>query len=184
MTVRDAISHLLRRYAGAFVVSSCGYLSRDLFALADRPGHFYMLGSMGMAAPLALGVAIARPDALVLVLDGDGSFVMNLGATAMIASEAPPRLVHAVFDNGMHESTGAQQTVPVPGYGSLGYATTSCAPDPAAIAVLPDPDGPLLVHLPVVPRVNGPEPRIGRPPRQLATEFSRSLRGAVTGAVR
>lgn len=187
MTVDEAITGLLRRYPEAFVVSTCGYVSRDLFRLRDSPRHFYMLGSMGIAAPLALGVAIGRPDATTLVLDGDAAFVMNLGAAAMIAAEMPPRLVHAVLDNGVHESTGAQRAVPMPrspeALRALGYAQARVATDAGSLAALPEGSGPLLVRIPVARRPLGPGGRVSREPRTIAADFARALRATARAEV-
>jgi len=186
ITVDEAIIALLRRYPGAFVVSTCGYISRDLFRISDCERHFYMLGSMGIAAPLALGVALAHPDVTVLVLDGDGAFVMNLGAVAMIAAERPPRLVHAVLDNGLHESTGAQRAVPMPDSEQalclLGYAKAYVATDAESIEALPDRTGPLFVRLPVACRHAHPGGRVSMGPHEIAERFATAL--AVTSRPR
>ena len=178
-TVDEAIVALLRRYPDAFVVSTCGYISRDLFRISDCERHFYMLGSMGIAAPLALGVALARSDTTVLALDGDGAFVMNLGAVAMIAAERPPRLVHAVLDNGLHESTGAQRAVPMPhteqALRLLGYAQAYVATDAESIEALPNKTGPLLVRVPVARRHADPGGRVNLEPHEIAERFATAL---------
>ncbi|MBS0378034.1 MAG: phosphonopyruvate decarboxylase [Proteobacteria bacterium] len=96
--------------AGA-VLASTGFCGRELYALADRPSHLYMVGSMGCVVPLALGVALARPDLRVLALDGDGAALMRMGAFATAGAYAPPNLHHLLLDNGCHDSTGGQATV-------------------------------------------------------------------------
>lgn len=93
------------------VVATTGYTGRELFALDDRPNQLYMVGSMGCASSLGLGLALARPDRRVVVLDGDGALLMRLGALATVGYERPANLVHVVLDNGVHESTGGQSTV-------------------------------------------------------------------------
>ena len=93
------------------VVSTTGYCSRELYAAGDRPGHFYMQGSMGHASSLALGLADAAPARRVLVLDGDGAALMHMGALAQIGSQAPANLIHVVLDNGTYQSTGGQPTI-------------------------------------------------------------------------
>lgn len=97
--------------AGAVVIATTGYTGRALYALDDRPNQLYMVGSMGCAPSLALGLALARPDLRVVVLDGDGAALMRLGAYATIGRERPANLVHVLLDNGTHESTGGQPTV-------------------------------------------------------------------------
>ncbi|WP_051815639.1 thiamine pyrophosphate-dependent enzyme [Glycomyces tenuis] len=80
LDIRDAIRALLDRDRSALVVSTCGYITRDLYNLEDRPQHLYLVGTMGIAAPLGLGIAVAEPGRRVLVLDGDGSFAMTPAA--------------------------------------------------------------------------------------------------------
>jgi phosphonopyruvate decarboxylase len=90
------------------VISTTGYISRELFAAAHRPRNFYMQGSMGHAAAIALGYCTARPDADVVVLDGDGALLMHLGVLSTIGAAAPRGLTHVVVDNGGYASTGGQ----------------------------------------------------------------------------
>ena len=106
----DAIQAIARALTDELVVCNLGYPARELFAIADRPGNFYMLGSMGLASSIALGMAIARPDRRVLCIEGDGSVLMNLGSLATIANANPPNLLIVVIDNGTYGSTGDQPT--------------------------------------------------------------------------
>jgi phosphonopyruvate decarboxylase len=93
------------------VIATTGYIGRELAALADRANQLYMVGSMGCASSLALGVALARPDLRVVAVDGDGAALMRMGNFATLGAYAGENLVHVVLDNGMHESTGGQPTV-------------------------------------------------------------------------
>ncbi|MGV4654954.1 thiamine pyrophosphate-dependent enzyme, partial [Burkholderia pseudomallei] len=93
------------------VLASTGFCGRELYALDDRPNQLYMVGSMGCVTPLALGLALARPDLTVVALDGDGAALMRMGAFATLGAYGPPNLVHLLLDNGAHESTGGQATV-------------------------------------------------------------------------
>jgi phosphonopyruvate decarboxylase len=93
------------------VVATTGYTGRELYACADKPNQLYMVGSMGCASTFGLGLAWARPDKRVVVLDGDGAALMRLGALATLGYERPKNLVHVMLDNELHESTGAQSTV-------------------------------------------------------------------------
>ncbi|HLQ34560.1 MAG TPA: thiamine pyrophosphate-dependent enzyme [Chloroflexota bacterium] len=90
------------------IISSVGNPTFDLFRVADRPRNFYIWNSMGMASSIGLGLALARPDRRVIVLDGDGSLLMNLGSLATTTMAAVTNLVHVVWDNGGWEITGAQ----------------------------------------------------------------------------
>ena len=92
------------------IVASLGHPAYDLFAAADRPENFYTWGSMGLASSIGLGLAMARPDLRVFVLDGDGSLLMNLGSLATIGLLQPANLVLVVMDNQEYATTGGQPT--------------------------------------------------------------------------
>ena len=94
----------------ALLISNIGFPSRELFAAKDRKENFYMLGSMGLASSLGLGLALARIDRKVIVLDGDGSVLMNLGTLATIAHNAPDNYLLVILDNCCYGSTGSQPT--------------------------------------------------------------------------
>jgi thiamine pyrophosphate-dependent acetolactate synthase large subunit-like protein len=89
------------------IVGGVGNSTFDLVA-CDRPSNFYMWNSMGMASSIALGLAIARPDLRVVVLDGDGSILMNLSSLATEQAAGVSNLVHVIWDNGGWEITGGQ----------------------------------------------------------------------------
>lgn len=112
MTAQEALQ---RVYAAmpreACTVVANGYLSREAYGVDDRPGNFYMIGSMGLAGSIGLGAALARPERPIVVVDGDGNVLMGLGALAVIGSEAPKNLWHVCIDNGVYASTGNQPTV-------------------------------------------------------------------------
>lgn len=93
------------------VVGGIGNTHFDLWAAAQRPQNFYMLGSMGLAVPIALGVAVAQPQRQVFALEGDGSLLMQLGALGTVATVKPKNLVIIVWDNGAYQITGAQPTL-------------------------------------------------------------------------
>ena len=92
------------------VVGGIGNTNFDLWAAGHRPQNFYMLGSMGLAFPIALGVALAQPQRRVFALEGDGSLLMQLGSLSTIATLAPKNLTMVVMDNGIYQITGAQPT--------------------------------------------------------------------------
>jgi phosphonopyruvate decarboxylase len=93
------------------VIATTGYTGRELYAIADRVNHLYMVGSMGCASSLGLGLARTRPDKKVVVIDGDGAALMRMGNFATVGAYGPDNLVHIVLDNEAHDSTGAQATV-------------------------------------------------------------------------
>lgn len=92
------------------VIGGIGNTNFDLWAAGHRPQNFYMLGSMGLAFPIALGVALAQPSRRVFALEGDGSLLMQLGALSTIAALKPKNLTMIVMDNGIYQITGAQPT--------------------------------------------------------------------------
>ena len=94
------------------VIGGIGNTNFDLWAAGHRPQNFYMLGSMGLAFPIALGVALAQPNRRVFALEGDGSLLMQMGCLATIATLKPKNLTMVVMDNGLYQITGAQ---PIPG---------------------------------------------------------------------
>jgi thiamine pyrophosphate-dependent acetolactate synthase large subunit-like protein len=92
------------------VVGGIGNTNFDLWAAGHRPQNFYMLGSMGLAFPIALGVALAQPKRRIFALEGDGSLLMQMGCLSTIATLKPKNLTMIVMDNGVYQITGAQPT--------------------------------------------------------------------------
>jgi phosphonopyruvate decarboxylase len=113
VTRQQALREVVARTspANTVVLASTGFCGRELYAIDDRPNQLYMVGSMGCIVPLALGLALARPDLRVIALDGDGAALMRLGAFATVGAYGPANLWHLLLDNGVHDSTGAQATV-------------------------------------------------------------------------
>ena len=110
MIRKEAVKLASRIIGNAHIISANGYISRDLFETDDKETNFYMLGSMGLASSIGLGIALSNPKFRVFVFDGDGNILMNLGSLTTIGSLKPKNLVHLVFDNSVHESTGSQPT--------------------------------------------------------------------------
>jgi thiamine pyrophosphate-dependent acetolactate synthase large subunit-like protein len=110
---RSVLTRLLagRLKSEEAVIGGIGNSNFDLWASGQRPQNFYMLGSMGLATPIALGVAIAQPQRKVFALDGDGSILMQLGALGTVAAEASKNLAIIIWDNGIYQITGSQKTL-------------------------------------------------------------------------
>jgi sulfopyruvate decarboxylase subunit beta len=106
-----AIKTVLDLLSDQPVVICNGFPSREACKLTDRPTHFYMIGSMGLAPAIGLGVALAKPAKTVVVLDGDGNVLMNLGTLATVGALKPKNFIHVVFDNEVYGSTGNQPTI-------------------------------------------------------------------------
>ncbi len=92
------------------VIGGIGNSNFDLYAAGHRPQNFYMLGSMGLACPIALGVALAQPERGVIALEGDGSILMALGCLTTIGTLQPRNLTIIIWDNGLYQITGKQPT--------------------------------------------------------------------------
>jgi phosphonopyruvate decarboxylase len=168
------------------VVHANGYICRESFSLADRPQSFYMIGSMGLAPAIALGLALARPERRTVVFDGDGNLLMNLGILAMIGGRRTPNLLHLVFDNEVYGSTGNQASpsreVRLDRLAAgAGYRTAVAVAGPdelgAALASTRGADGPHFVLIKVT-REEAPAPRIPYAPAVLRDRFRSAVLGA------
>jgi len=93
------------------LIASTGFNGRELYAIEDRPNHLYMVGSMGCAASLGLGLSLVRPDKKIIVIDGDGAVLMRMGNLATVGVYGGDNYFHLLLDNHVHESTGGQATV-------------------------------------------------------------------------
>jgi thiamine pyrophosphate-dependent acetolactate synthase large subunit-like protein len=108
MNRMDLTRLILARIGDGPVVASLGNTSFDLFEAGDRPQNFYVLGSMGLASSLGLGLAMAQPDRRIVVLEGEGGTLMNLGILASIGWRAPKNYILIVWDNEQFQITGGQ----------------------------------------------------------------------------
>jgi thiamine pyrophosphate-dependent acetolactate synthase large subunit-like protein len=106
----DLTKRLVGKLRDQAVIAGIGNANFDLYAAGHRAQNFYMLGSMGLACPIALGVALAQPERGVIALEGDGSLLMSLGCLATIATQKPRNLTVIVWDNGIYQITGKQAT--------------------------------------------------------------------------
>lgn len=178
---RDALTRLVERSdaQSSVIIASTGFTGRELFAVADRPNHLYMVGSMGCAPLLGLGLALARPDLKVIVVDGDGAALMRLGAMSTLAAYGPTNLAHLLLDNGMHESTGGQATVSAGlSFASIaaacGYRTTFEGYDLALVddVLAGSSRGPAFSHLHIDPGVDRAGlPRPDQGPSEVRARF-------------
>jgi sulfopyruvate decarboxylase subunit beta len=118
----DALQAIYPDLERSVVVTIMGAVAAELQSIGHRPNFFYLLHAMGLASSVGLGIALARPELPVVVLDGDGSLLMNLGGLTTLARYRPKNLVHVVFDNESLLSVGGFPTA------------TSTGSDLAAIA--------------------------------------------------
>ena len=106
-----AMAALLELLTDQPVIICNGFPSREAYKIADRPTHFYMIGSMGSAAAIGLGVALVKPKKQVVIFDGDGNVLMGMGTLATVGALKPKNFIHVVFDNEVYGSTGNQPTI-------------------------------------------------------------------------
>ncbi len=163
------------------IVATTGFTGRELYALTDRPNQFYMVGSMGCAASLGLGLSLARPDLRVVVLDGDGAALMRMGSFATIGAYAKSNFIHLLLDNEVHESTGAQATVSA-GVSfariaeACGYGLALAGQELELVNELIDGtpgEGPRFGHLKIRPGVAAELPRPRVSPHQVSERLMR-----------
>ncbi len=107
----DAIRQITETLGTQPMIHATGMISRESFTVRDREQNFYMIGSMGLNPAIGLGLAITRKDQQVVILDGDGSALMNLGILASIGELKPDNLIHFVLDNQTYASTGGQRSI-------------------------------------------------------------------------
>lgn len=165
------------------VIGGIGYTNFDLWAAERRPQNFYMLGSMGLAVPIALGVALAQPQRKVIALEGDGSILMQLGCLGTVAARAQKNLAIIIMDNGAYQITGGQKTVTdqcvdlVAVAKASGLAQSAWAADESAFEELVSlslkEDGPWLIGC----RIDNAKPvdTTERDPPKLKDQFMRGL---------
>ena len=165
------------------VVAGIGNTNFDLYAAGQRPQNFYMLGSMGLAIPIALGVALAQPQRNVIALEGDGSLLMQLGSLTTVGMLGPENLTIILMDNSVYQITGSQATATAQSCDLVaiakgaGISQSSWARDEEDFESLVEraleADGPFLVAVRIdqKPAVSEPE----RDPARIRDRFMRGL---------
>lgn len=106
----EAIYEIMEYIDDELIICNIGFPSRELYEINDRDENFYMIGSMGLASSIGFGLALAREDKNIVVIDGDGSLLMNMGSLVTIFANNPKNLTWIVIDNGAYGSTGNQDT--------------------------------------------------------------------------
>ena len=124
----EALRAIYARLEDAIVVTIMGAVAAELQSLGHRPNFFYLQHAMGLASSMGLGIALAKPDRQVIVLDGDGSILMNLGGLTTLARYRPRNLVHVVFDNESLLSVGGFPTATSTGSDLAGIAAAAGVP--------------------------------------------------------
>ncbi len=186
LTRTDALALLLETLHGdEAIIATTGKTGRELFTIADRANHLYVVGGMGTASAIGFGVAHALPRQPVVVIDGDGAALMKMGSLATIGFYQPENFFHVILDNEVHDSTGGQQTVS----STVSFARVAAAVNyrsaiaadrsddiRAAVRELRQRPGPSLLHIKIRP---GSPAQLGRPtvkPHEVKERFSAFLR--------
>ena len=136
MTRLDALKAIYARLEQQIVVTIMGAVAAELQAIGHRPNFFYLQHAMGLASSMGLGIALAKPDRRVVVLDGDGSVLMNLGGLTTLARYRPRNLVHVVFDNESLLSVGGFPTATATGSDLAGIAAAAGVPRTATVGTV------------------------------------------------
>jgi len=162
------------------LIASTGFAGRELYAIEDRPNHLYMVGSMGCASSLGLGLSMARPDKKVIVIDGDGAALMRMGNFATVGAYAGNNLYHLLLDNRVHESTGGQATVSAaidfPAIASAcGYRNIYSSKNTEKLKNFLESDAPAFMHIQTEPGVPDELPRPAITPAEVARRLIKHM---------
>jgi sulfopyruvate decarboxylase subunit beta len=132
----DALRAMYSALETRVVVTIMGAVAAELQSIGHRPNFFYLQHAMGLASSMGLGIALARPETQVVVLDGDGSLLMNLGGLTTLARYRPRNLVHVVFDNESLLSVGGFPTATATGSDLAAIAAAAGVPHTATVTTI------------------------------------------------
>jgi sulfopyruvate decarboxylase subunit beta len=138
MTRLEALRAIYQRLDDKVVVTIMGAVSAELQSIGHRPNFFYLQHAMGLASSMGLGIALVRPDRQVVVFDGDGSILMNLGGLTTMARYRPANLLHVVFDNESLLSVGGFPTATATGSDIAAMAAAAGVPRTSTVRALED----------------------------------------------
>lgn len=184
----EAIKLIIDNLSGdELIIHANGDISRESFYCCNRKENFYLLGSMGLASSVGLGVALSQPERKVIVFDGDGNILMGFGNLALIGAIKPKNLIHLVLDNRVYGTTGDQPTISpyihlnqiarASGYRSACFVQT---PDELSIAFsnLFSQPGPHFIQIRVTQEIPQICPRIPYSAREIKERFISALEGS------
>ena len=186
MTSQEAIAAVAEELTDELVICTTGHTCREMQAVKDRPANFYMIGSMGVAPAIGLGIALSRKDKTVVVFDGDGALLMGLGILPMMGCWKPKNLIHLVLDNEAFASTGHQPT-----YSdridlselaqAAGYPVVRRVEDVKSLQeewrLLRNRPGPSFLLAKCRSRTGEPPPRVRPSPEEITQRFMENLKG-------
>lgn len=184
----DAIKRIVESVDDELIISNIGFPSRELFGIKDRKQTFYMSGSMGMATPIALGLSLALEkndnNRKVIVIDGDGSLLMNFGELVTVYAQNPSNLIIALIDNEAYGSTGSQETYASRvnlsniassiGFNEVYYIDAKNSVDDIDMQDYVNKKGPVFLHIKVNPG-NSDAPIIDLTPSEIKNRFMKEI---------
>lgn len=185
----DAIKKIVETTSeDEYIISNIGFPSRELYGIKDRKRTFYMSGSMGMATPIGLGVALSleqqKNTTKVIVIDGDGSMLMNFGELVTVYAQNPENLIIALIDNEAYGSTGSQETyasqvnlsniAEAIGFKEVYPIDAKETTDDIDMTQYLDKKGPIFVHIKVNPG-NSDAPIIDLTPSKIKNRFMKQI---------
>lgn len=185
----DVIKRIVQTIDDELLISNIGFPSRELYGIKDRPNTFYMSGSMGMATPIGLGLALALEkhddERKVVVIDGDGSLLMNFGELITVYAQNPKNLIIALIDNEAYGSTGSQETytsminlyniVKSIGFKEVYHINAKENIDDINMSEYVNKKGPIFLHIKTNPG-NSDAPIIDLTPSQIKNRFINSVK--------
>jgi sulfopyruvate decarboxylase subunit beta len=136
VTRLDALRAVYARIEDAIVVTIMGAVAAELQSIGHRPNFFYLQHAMGLASSMGLGIALSKPDRQVVVFDGDGSVLMNLGGLTTLARYRPRNLLHVVFDNESLLSVGGFPTATATGSDLAAIAAAAGVPHTSTVETI------------------------------------------------
>jgi len=176
----DGIKEVMKHIEDELIICNIGFPSRELYEIRDRSRNFYMLGSMGLASSIGLGVAMSNIEKKVVIFDGDGSLLMNLGSLVTVFNQNPNNLIWIVFDNGCYGSTGnqctyAQNVSLLEIAKSIGFKNSYDYNEVNFKDILKNKqNGPVFIHYKVLPG-NADSPIIDLSPEKIKDRFMKSI---------
>lgn len=185
----DAIKRIVESVDDELIISNIGFPSRELYGIMDRKETFYMSGSMGMATPIALGLSLALEECgntrKVIVIDGDGSLLMNFGELVTVFAQNPSNLIIALIDNEAYGSTGSQETyasrinlsniAKSVGFNEVYYIDAKNSVDDIDMQNYLSKRGPVFLHIKVNPG-NSDAPIIDLSPSYIKDRFMKEIK--------
>ena len=183
MIRREAIETVCNYTKNDIIVSANGFISRDLYSSLKKDTNFYMIGSMGLASSIGLGIALKKKRKRIFIFDGDGNILMNLGSLVTIGSLQPNNLIHLIFDNKIHESTGGQPTfaekiniskiAKMTNYTVFSVRTKKTLEN--VLRKIPKSKGPILIHV-LVTKSKERSGRVEVIPKKITTRFMNAIK--------